>query len=60
VTDYLSLGAQHGFQFSEVWHGWFSIGSTATIKNDVARLDFNLYKIPLVLDKSIYLPLLTR
>lgn len=45
---------------SEVWYGWFSIGSTATIKNDVGKLDFNIYKAPLVLDKSIYLPLLTR
>ncbi len=48
------------FYSSEVWYGWFSIGSTATIKNDVAKLDFNLYKIPLILDRSIYLPLLTR
>lgn len=45
---------------SEVWYGWFSIGSTATIKNDVGRLDFNIYKAPLVLDNSVYLPLLTR
>lgn len=45
---------------SEVWYGWFSIGSTTTIKNDVGKLDFNLYKAPLVLDKIIYLPLLTR
>lgn len=48
------------FNSSEVWYGWFSIGSTATIKNDVGRLDFNIYKAPPVLDKSIYLPLLTR
>ncbi len=45
---------------SEVWYGWFSIGSTTAIKNDVGKLDFNLYKAPLVLDKIIYLPLLTR
>jgi subtilisin family serine protease len=58
ITVDWNLGA--GFNTGEVWYGWFSIGSTATIKNDVGKLDFNLYKTPLVLDKSIYLPLLTR
>ena len=48
------------FSSSEVWYGWFSIGSTATIKNDVGKLDFNIYKAPPVLDKFIYLPILTR
>jgi len=48
------------YNTSEVWYGWFSIGSTTTIKNDVGKLDFNIYKAPLVLDKSVYLPLLTR
>jgi subtilisin family serine protease len=48
------------FNSSEVWYGWFSIGSTATIKNDVGRLDFNIYKAPPVLDKFIYLPILTK
>ena len=48
------------FNTSEVWYGWFSIGSTATLKNDVGKLDFNIYKTSLVLDKVIYLPLLTR
>lgn len=45
---------------SEVWYGWFSIGSTAAIKNDVGKLDFNIYKAPLVLDKTIYLPMMTK
>ena len=58
VTINWDLGA--GFDTAEVWYGWFSIGSTTTIKNDVGKLDFNLYKAPPVLDKAIYLPLLTR
>jgi len=58
ITVDWDLGA--GFGTAEVWYGWFSIGSTATIKNDVGTLDFNLYKAPPVLDKVIYLPLLTR
>ncbi len=58
VTVDWDLGA--AFATGEVWYGWFSLGSTSTLKNDVARLDFNLYKVPLVLDKAIYLPLLTR
>ena len=53
-----NLGAS--YNTSQVWYGWFSVGSTATIKNDVGRLDFNIYKAPLVLDNSVYLPLLTR
>lgn len=48
------------YNTSEVWYGWFSLGSTATLKNDIGKLDFNIYKTPPVLDKSIYLPLLTR
>jgi hypothetical protein len=58
VTVEWDLGAS--FDTAEVWYGWFSIGSTTTIKNDVGKLDFNLYKAPPVLDKAIYLPLLTR
>ena len=50
------------FADTEVWYGWFSIGSTATLKNDVGKLDFNLYKAagiePIL--QSIYLPIINR
>lgn len=50
------------FYTSEVWYGWFSIGSTATLKNDVGMLDFNLYKDAGVIPEleSIYLPIISR
>ena len=47
------------FDTNEVWYGWFSVGSSAVLKDDVGKLDFNLYKVaPVapVLDQFIYLP----
>lgn len=48
------------FATKEVWYGWFSVGTTAANKENVGKIDFNLYKAPPALDKIIYLPLLTR
>jgi len=33
------------FDTADVWYGWFSVGSSATLKDDVGKLDFNVYKI---------------
>ncbi|HHV06179.1 MAG TPA: S8 family serine peptidase [Anaerolineaceae bacterium] len=49
------------FDSRDVWYGWFSVGSSATKKDDVGKLDFNVYKgapeTP-VLDKNIYFPVI--
>lgn len=47
------------FDMNEVWYGWFSVGSSAILKDDVGKLDFNLYKVAPeepVLDQFIFLP----
>ena len=50
------------FDSKEVWYGWFSIGTSATKKDDVGKINFNLYKAageePEL--KSIYLPMINR
>ncbi|MDD2522862.1 MAG: hypothetical protein PHW11_08610, partial [Anaerolineaceae bacterium] len=60
LTVNWNLGAS--FNANEVWYGWFSIGTTALKKDDVGKLDFNLYKVaapePILLD--LFLPLITR
>ncbi|MDD4042336.1 MAG: S8 family serine peptidase [Anaerolineaceae bacterium] len=60
LTVNWNLGAS--FDANEVWYGWFSIGTTALKKDDVGKLDFNLYKVaapePILLD--LFLPLITR
>ncbi len=47
------------FSESEVWYGWFSAGSTSTLKDDIVKMDVNLYKTghvgPTVV--NLYLPL---
>lgn len=50
------------FDTNEVWYGWFSVGTNASQKDNVGKLDFNIYKKSTapVLDNLIYLPLLTR
>ena len=50
------------FDGTDVWYGWFSVGSTATKKDDVGKLDFNIYKVAgetPILDKFIYFPAIT-
>lgn len=48
------------FETNEVWYGWFSVGSTATKKDDVGKLDFNIYKVaaPEPETENIYFPLI--
>jgi len=49
------------FDSRDVWYGWFSVGSSATKKDDVGKLNFNIYKVapePPVLDKVIYFPVI--
>jgi len=60
VTVSWDLGST--FDSKEVWYGWFSIGTSATKKDDVGKINFNLYKAageePEL--KSIYLPMINR
>jgi len=60
VTVSWDLGTT--FDTSEVWYGYFTIGSTATKKDDVGKLSFNIYKqvTEPVLDNFIYIPLVTK
>ncbi|NLE83278.1 MAG: S8 family serine peptidase [Chloroflexi bacterium] len=60
LTVNWNLGAS--FATDEVWYGWFSIGTSATKKDNVGKLDFNLYKVSddPVLDKINYLPIILR
>ena len=58
ITVDWDLGS--AFYAGEVWYGWFSIGSTATVKNDIGKLDFNIYKSAGMEPKNIYLPLISR
>ncbi len=44
------------FAVDKVWYGWFSIGTSATKKDDVGKLDFNLYNIA----EYQYLPVINR
>jgi subtilisin family serine protease len=56
-----NLGAS--FDTDQIWYGWFSIGTSATRKDDVGKLDFNLYKVGAtdpILDQIQYLPLINR
>jgi len=48
------------FEDTDVWYGWFSVGSTATKKDDVGKLDFNIYKVaaPEPETENIYFPLI--
>ena len=50
------------FSESEVWYGWFSAGSTSTLKDDIVKMDVNLYKTgqvgPTVV--NLYLPLVLK
>lgn len=46
---------------SDVFYGWFSAGSTATLKDDIAKIDLNLYKVPAPAPSDfIYLPLVFK
>ena len=40
------------FADNEIWYGWFSAGSTSTLKEDIVKMSINLYR-----SKLIYLPL---
>lgn len=48
------------FDTVDVWYGWFSVGSSATKKDDVGKLDFNIYKVaaPEPEITSIYFPII--
>lgn len=48
------------FDTADVWYGWFSVGSSATKKDDVGKLDFNIYKVaaPEPEITSIYFPII--
>ena len=49
------------YNATEVWYGWFSLGSTATLKNDIAKIDFNIYRegdAPSL--NYIYLPMMLK
>lgn len=49
------------FANRDVWYGWFSVGSSATKKDDVGKLDLNIYKIqpPAPETENIYFPIIT-
>lgn len=49
------------FDNRDVWYGWFSVGSNATKKDDIGKLDFNIYKetVPVVETMDIYFPVIT-
>ncbi|HQN69382.1 MAG TPA: hypothetical protein PLW19_06000, partial [Anaerolineaceae bacterium] len=49
------------FDSRDVWYGWFSVGSSATKKDDVGKLDLNIYKIqpPAPETENIYFPIIT-
>ena len=53
-----NLGAS--YNTSQVWYGWFSVGSSASLKNDIGKIDVNLYKEISTVPISVYLPLLVR
>jgi len=55
VTVNWNLGAS--YEATEAWYGYLTLGTTSTIKDDVAKLDINLYK---GYDTFIYLPLIRR
>ena len=55
VTVNWNLGAS--YEATEAWYGYLTLGTTSANKDDVAKLDINLYK---GFDSSIYLPLIRR
>ena len=62
----LNWNLNASFEDTEVWYGYLTLGSTNSIKDDVAEIELNLFKGDVEpepepeLDQFIYLPLIWK